>query len=96
MIARRPVCRCLRIYVSEGFSISIEFRHPSWVGEKAQHAATMKFLRSHRLYYTSIDAPEERGVKRAFVIFNNCYQNFGIMNASTMAAILRGHAQKAR
>jgi uncharacterized protein YecE (DUF72 family) len=138
-----------------GASISIEFRHPSWVREKAQRAATMKFLRSHGLYYTSIDAPEddsivpsfieasgdqvymrlhgknrenwfkrnitaaerykylyserelsslanglerldERGVRRAFVLFNNCYQNFGIMNAGTMAAILRGHAQKAR
>jgi uncharacterized protein YecE (DUF72 family) len=29
------------------------------------------------------------GVKRAFVIFNNCYQNFGVMNATTMAQILR-------
>jgi uncharacterized protein YecE (DUF72 family) len=135
-----------------GASIAIEFRHPSWVGDEAQRAATMKFLRSHGLYYTSIDAPadksivpsfieatgdqvymrlhgknrdtwfkrnmtaserykylyserelqafatdlqklDERGVKRAFVIFNNCYQNFGIMNASTMAAILRGQAQ---
>jgi uncharacterized protein YecE (DUF72 family) len=108
----------------------------------------MKFLRSHRLYYTSIDAPEddsivpsfiettgdqlymrfhgknrenwfkrnitaaerfkylyserelqslarglhkleEQGVRRAYAIFNNCYQNFGIMNATTMNAILR-------
>ncbi len=131
-----------------GASIAIEFRHPSWGRGKAQRAATMKFLRSHGLYYTSIDAPEdksivpsfveatgeqvyvrlhgknrdnwfkrnispseryqylyserelgsvaadlkkldERGVRRAFVIFNNCYQNFGIMNAGTMAAILR-------
>jgi len=29
-------------------------------------------------------------VRRAFVIFNNCYRNFGIMNATTMAAML-GH-----
>ena len=138
-----------------GASIAIEFRHPSWVRDKAQRAVTMKFLRSHGLYYTSIDAPEddsivasfieatgdqvymrlhgknrenwfkrniaaaerykylyserelgslangleklaERGVKRAFAIFNNCYQNFGIMNAGTMAAILRGHAQRVR
>ncbi len=28
------------------------------------------------------------GVRRAFVIFNNCYRNFGIMNATTMAAML--------
>ena len=36
------------------------------------------------------DKLEEQGVKRAYAIFNNCYQNFGIMNATTMAAILRG------
>ncbi len=28
------------------------------------------------------------GVKRAFVIFNNCYSNFGIMNATTMSHML--------
>jgi uncharacterized protein YecE (DUF72 family) len=33
---------------------------------------------------------ERQGVKRAYAIFNNCYQNFGIVNATTMAAILRG------
>ena len=135
-----------------GASIAIEFRHPSWVSSEAQRAETMKFLRSHGLCYTSIDAPEdnlivpsfveatgdqlymrfhgrnrdnwfkrnitagerfkylyserelrslarglqnleERGVRRAYVIFNNCYQNFGIMNATTMAAILRGRVQ---
>ncbi len=27
-------------------------------------------------------------VKRAFVIFNNCYRNFGVMNATTMAQML--------
>jgi hypothetical protein len=27
------------------------------------------------------------------VIFNNCYQNFGIMNATTMAGILRSQDQ---
>ena len=36
---------------------------------------------------------EQQGVKRAYAIFNNCYQNFGIMNATTMAAILRGQKQ---
>ena len=131
-----------------GTSIAIEFRHPSWVADPKQRAATMDFLRAHGLYYTSIDAPvdkaivpsfleatgdqvymrfhgknrdnwfkrglspserykylyserelrshadelerlDQRGVKRVYVIFNNCYQNFGIMNATTMAAILR-------
>jgi uncharacterized protein YecE (DUF72 family) len=28
------------------------------------------------------------GVRRAFAIFNNCYRNFGIMNATTMAQML--------
>jgi len=36
---------------------------------------------------------EQQGVKRAYAIFNNCYQNFGIMNATTMAAILCGEEQ---
>ncbi len=130
-----------------GASIAIEFRHPSWVCDQDQRNATMQFLRSHGLYYTSIDAPqdnalvpsfveatgdqlymrfhgrnrenwlkrnipvgerykylyseaelrslaqglenlESRGIRRAYAIFNNCYQNFGIMNATTMAAIL--------
>jgi uncharacterized protein YecE (DUF72 family) len=112
----------------------------------------MKFLRSHRLCYTSIDAPEDnsimssfieatgnqvylrlhgknrenwykrnitaaerfkylyserelqslatdlrdlekQGVSRAYAIFNNCYQNFGIMNAATMKSILEGQEQ---
>jgi uncharacterized protein YecE (DUF72 family) len=135
-----------------GASIGIEFRHPSWVRDKSRRTETMNFLRSHGLYYTSIDAPEDnsivpsfieatgdqvyfrfhgknrenwfkrnitaaerfkylyserelqllakglgdleqQGVKRAYAIFNNCYQNFGIMNATTMAAILRGQEQ---
>jgi uncharacterized protein YecE (DUF72 family) len=28
------------------------------------------------------------GVRRAFAIFNNCYANFGVMNAATMAQML--------
>jgi uncharacterized protein YecE (DUF72 family) len=130
-----------------GSSIAVEFRHPSWVRDPRPRTETMKFLRSHHLYYTSVDAPvddsivpsfieatgeqayirfhgknrenwfkhnitaaerfkylyserelrtlaegldklEEKGVKRAFAIFNNCYQNFGIMNATTMNTIL--------
>ena len=31
---------------------------------------------------------ELRGVRRAFAIFNNCYSNFGIMNATTMSHML--------
>jgi len=50
-----------------GASIVIEFRHPSWVRNKAQRAETMKFLRSHGLYYTSIDAPEDDAIVPSFV-----------------------------
>ena len=136
-----------------GASIAIEFRHPSWVREQHQRAETMKFLREHGLYYTSIDAPDdpaivpsfieatgdqayvrfhgksrenwfarnvtaaerfkylyserelqslaqgleklrESGVRRAFAVFNNCYQNFGVMNATTMAEILRDSEER--
>jgi uncharacterized protein YecE (DUF72 family) len=135
-----------------GASIAIEFRHPSWVRDESRRPETMNFLRSHGLYYTSIDAPEDnsilpsfveatgdqvyvrfhgknrenwfkrnitaaerfkylyseqelqslakgfgnleqQGVRRAYAIFNNCYQNFGIMNATTMAAILGGQEE---
>jgi uncharacterized protein YecE (DUF72 family) len=30
-----------------------------------------------------------RGARRAFAIFNNCYSNFGIMNATTMSQMLK-------
>jgi uncharacterized protein YecE (DUF72 family) len=135
-----------------GASIAIEFRHPSWVRGETRRTETMNFLRSHGLYYTSIDAPEDssivpsfieatddevyvrfhgknrenwfkrnitaaerfkylyserelqslakgfrnleqQGVRRAYAIFNNCYQNYGIMNATTMATILRSQEQ---
>ena len=34
-------------------------------------------------------------VERAYVIFNNCYSNFGVMNATTMAQILARLGRKA-
>jgi uncharacterized protein YecE (DUF72 family) len=34
-------------------------------------------------------------VERAYVIFNNCYSNFGVMNATTMAQILERLGRKA-
>ena len=136
-----------------GAAIAIEFRHPSWVRDPVQRGETMKFLRAHGLYYTSIDAPEDpaiapsfieatgdqayvrfhgkscdnwfarnvtaaerfkylyserelqslaqglenlkdSGVRRAFLVFNNCYQNFGVTNASTMAEILRDSEER--
>jgi uncharacterized protein YecE (DUF72 family) len=50
-----------------GAAIAIEFHHPSWVRDEAQRAETMKFLRSHRLYYTSIDAPEDDSTVPSFI-----------------------------
>jgi uncharacterized protein YecE (DUF72 family) len=45
-----------------GASIAIEFRHPSWVRGETRRVETMKFLRSHGLSYTSIDAPEDNSI----------------------------------
>lgn len=50
-----------------GASIAIEFRHPSWVREKAQRDATMMFLRLRGLYYTSIDAPVADSIVPSFI-----------------------------
>ncbi len=50
-----------------GASIAIEFRHPSWVRDEVQRSETMKFLRSHGLYYTSIDAPEDNSIVPSFI-----------------------------
>lgn len=36
----------------------------------------------------------ENGVRHAFAVFNNCYQNFGVMNAATMAEILRDSEER--
>jgi uncharacterized protein YecE (DUF72 family) len=50
-----------------GASIAVEFRHPSWVRSDVQRAETMRFLRSHGLYYTSIDAPEDKSIVPSFI-----------------------------
>jgi uncharacterized protein YecE (DUF72 family) len=46
-------------------SIAIEFRHPSWVRAETQRAETI--LSTHRLYYTSIDAPEDNSIVPSFI-----------------------------
>lgn len=47
------------------------------------------YLYSERELSTWADRLRRLGeVRRAYVIFNNCYQNFGIMNATTMARML--------
>jgi uncharacterized protein YecE (DUF72 family) len=50
-----------------GASIAIEFRHPSWVRDKPRRTETMNFLRSHGLYYISIDAPEDNSIVPSFI-----------------------------
>ncbi len=50
-----------------GASIAIEFRHPSWIRSETRRTETMNFLRSHGLYYTSIDAPENSSIVPSFI-----------------------------
>jgi uncharacterized protein YecE (DUF72 family) len=50
-----------------GASIAIEFRHPSWVRDKARRNESMNFLRSHGLYYASIDASEDNSIVPSFI-----------------------------
>lgn len=55
------------------------------VGDRYKYLYSEKELRTRAQDLEHLDA---RGVRRAYVIFNNCYQNFGIMNAATMTTIL--------
>src|SRR5208282_3210958 len=50
-----------------GASIAIEFRHPSWVRDETRRTETMNFLRSHGLFYISIDAPEDNSIVPSFI-----------------------------
>ena len=64
----------------------------NWFKHNITAAERFKYLYSERELQTAandLQRLDDLGVKRASVIFNNCYQNFGIMNASTMANILR-------
>jgi uncharacterized protein YecE (DUF72 family) len=68
----------------------------SWFKRNITAAERFRYLYSERepkSLAKKFDNLEEHGVKRAYAIFNNCYQNFGIMNATTMAAVLRGREQ---
>lgn len=64
----------------------------AWFKRNISAAERYKYLYSERELgdrSKDLKALARRGVRRAFVIFNNCYRNFGIMNAATMANILR-------
>lgn len=64
----------------------------NWFKRNVTAAERFKYLYSERELQSlakGFGNLEEQAVKRAYAIFNNCYQNFGIMNAATMAAILQ-------
>ena len=61
----------------------------NWFKRNIEVAERYKYLYSEReLADWAKRLKELRGVRRAFVIFNNCYRNFGIMNATTMSQML--------
>lgn len=61
----------------------------NWFRRDATVAERYKYLYSEReLAEWAGRLKRLEGVRRAFAIFNNCYANFGIMNAATMAQML--------
>lgn len=64
----------------------------AWFKKSATAAERFKYLYAERELAekaAQLKSLGSRGVRRAFVIFNNCYRNFGIMNATTMANMLK-------
>ena len=63
----------------------------AWYGKHETAADRFKYLYAERELAekaASLKALGARGVERAYVMFNNCYQNFGILNATTMSQML--------
>jgi uncharacterized protein YecE (DUF72 family) len=61
----------------------------NWFKRNISVAERYKYLYAERELAEWADRLKQmRSVERAFVIFNNCYSNFGIMNAATMAGML--------
>ncbi|MGH8013210.1 MAG: DUF72 domain-containing protein [Candidatus Binataceae bacterium] len=61
----------------------------NWFKRNITVAERFKYLYSEReLAEWAGRLKEMSGVRRAFAIFNNCYGNFGIMNATTMKQML--------
>ncbi len=61
----------------------------TWFKRGISPAERFKYLYSEReLAEWAERVRELKGVERAHVIFNNCYSNFGIMNATTMKQML--------
>jgi uncharacterized protein YecE (DUF72 family) len=64
----------------------------AWYGKHETAAERFKYLYAERELAekaASLRALGARGVERAYVMFNNCYQNFGILNATTMSQMLK-------
>jgi len=61
----------------------------TWNARNISAAERYKYLYSERELAQWADKIRQLGgIARAHVIFNNCYRNFGIMNATTMRAML--------
>jgi uncharacterized protein YecE (DUF72 family) len=61
----------------------------NWYKRTGGAAERFKYLYAEReLEEWAKRLKEMRGAHRVFAIFNNCYSNFGIMNATTMSQIL--------
>lgn len=69
----------------------------TWFKKGISAAERFKYLYSERELAEQAERIRQvEGVKRAYVIFNNCYSNFGVMNATTMAQILARPARRSR
>jgi uncharacterized protein YecE (DUF72 family) len=61
----------------------------NWFKRDIEVAERFKYLYSERELADWADRLRNlNGVRRAFAIFNNCYRNFGVMNATTMKQML--------
>jgi uncharacterized protein YecE (DUF72 family) len=68
----------------------------TWFKKNISAAERFKYLYAEReLQEQAEHLRSVAGVERASVIFNNCYSNFGVMNAATMAQILARPPRKA-
>jgi uncharacterized protein YecE (DUF72 family) len=67
----------------------------NWFKKGITAAERFKYLYSEReLEEQAAHLRDMSDVERAYVIFNNCYANFGVMNANTMAQILSHPARR--
>lgn len=68
----------------------------TWFKKNITAAERFKYLYAEReLEEQAARLQGAANVERAYVIFNNCYSNFGVMNATTMAQILTRPPRKA-